>query len=126
MEPCVLGIDNGGTVIKAALFSARGKELAVASRKTAVLTPRPGYTERDMEGLWEQNRACIKEVIAASGINPASIAGVVVCGHGKGVYLWGKNGKPAYNGIISTDNRAWQYPEKWKQDGTFEKLYPRL
>ncbi|MDR1287751.1 MAG: carbohydrate kinase [Treponema sp.] len=126
MEPCVLGIDNGGTVIKAALFSAEGKELAVSSRQTAVLTPRPGYTERDMEGLWEQNCACIREAIAGSGIDPKSIAGVGVCGHGKGLYLWGKNGKPAYNGIISTDNRAWQYPEKWKKDGTFEKLYPRL
>ncbi|MDR1419339.1 MAG: carbohydrate kinase [Treponema sp.] len=126
MEPCVLGIDNGGTVIKAALFSAQGRELAVSSRQTGVLTPRPGYTERDMEGLWEQNCACIREVIAGSGVDPAGIAGVGVCGHGKGLYLWGKNGKPAYNGIISTDNRAWQYPEKWKKDGTFERLYPRL
>jgi L-xylulokinase len=79
-----------------------------------------------MEELWEQNCACIRQVIADSGIDPAAIAGVGVCGHGKGLYAWGKNGKPAYNGIISTDNRAWQYPEKWKREGTFDALYPRL
>jgi L-xylulokinase len=49
-----------------------------------------------------------------------------VCGHGKGLYPWGKDGKPTYNGIISTDNRAWQYPEKWKREGTFNAVYPRL
>jgi L-xylulokinase len=126
MQKYVLGIDNGGTVIKAALFTLDGRELAAASRQTAVLTPRPGYTERDMEDLWAQNCACIRQVLAGSGADPGAVAGVAVCGHGKGLYPWGKDGKPAYNGIISTDNRAWQYPEKWKQDGTFGALYPRL
>jgi L-xylulokinase len=126
LEKFLLGIDNGGTVIKAALFTLAGKELAVASRQTALITPHPGWTERDMEELWQQNCACIRQVITGSGVNPAAIAGTAVCGHGKGLYLWGKNGKPAYNGIISTDNRAWHYPEKWKKNGTFDTLYPRL
>ena len=126
MKNYVLGIDNGGTVIKAALFDTEGKEIAVASRQTSLITPKPGYTERCMEELWEQNCACIRQVIAESGIAPEAIAGVGVCGHGKGLYPWGINGKPAHNGIISTDNRAWQYPEKWKKEGTFGALYPRL
>ncbi|MDR0759954.1 MAG: carbohydrate kinase [Treponema sp.] len=125
-EKFVLGIDNGGTIIKAALFSLNGREIAVASRQTAVITPRPGYTERDMVNLWEQNCACVRQVIADSGVSPSAIAGVAVCGHGKGLYPWGKDGKPAYNGIISTDNRAWQYPEKWKREGAFDAVYPRL
>ncbi|MDR1351836.1 MAG: carbohydrate kinase [Treponema sp.] len=125
-ERFVLGVDNGGTVIKAALFSLDGKEIATASRQTAVITPRSGYTERDMDNLWEQNCACIRQVIAGSGVSPASIAGLAVCGHGKGLYPWGRDGKPAYNGIISTDNRAWQYPEKWKREGSFDAVYPRL
>jgi L-xylulokinase len=126
MEQYVLGIDNGGTIIKAALFTLTGKELAVSSKQTTLQTPRPGYMERDMEELWQQNCTCIRQIIADTGISPSSIVGVAVCGHGKGLYLWGKNGKPAYNGIISTDSRAWQYPERWKQNGTFEELYPRL
>ncbi|MDR2617860.1 MAG: carbohydrate kinase [Treponema sp.] len=126
MEQYVLGIDNGGTVIKAALFSLDGKETASASCQTKLLTPKPGYTERDMDELWEQNCACIRQVLSVSGIKGEAVAGVGVCGHGKGLYPWGKNGRPVKNGIISTDNRAWQYPEKWKADGTFDALYPRL
>jgi L-xylulokinase len=126
MEKCLLGIDNGGTLIKAALFTMKGKEIATASRQTVLITPQPGYTERDIEELWEQNCACIRQVISDSGIEPGSIAGIGVCGHGKGLYAWGKNGKPACNGIISTDNRAWQYPEKWKKEGILKELYPRL
>ena len=126
MDNYIIGIDNGGTVIKAAIFNLEGKEIAVASRQTNLLTPKPGYTERDMGELWEQNCACIRQVIADSGIAPEAIAGVGVCGHGKGLYAWGKDGKPAYNGIISTDNRAWQYPEKWKKEGTLDALYPRF
>jgi len=126
MGKYVLGMDNGGTVIKAALFNLDGKEIATASRQTTVLNPRPGYTERNMDELWEQNCACIRQVLSDSKTDPGEIAAVGVCGHGKGLYPWGKNGKPAYNGIISTDNRAWQYPEKWKKEGTFGALYPRL
>ncbi|MCL2833495.1 MAG: carbohydrate kinase [Treponema sp.] len=126
MKKFVLGIDNGGTIIKAAIFNLDGKEIAVASRQTAVINPRPGYTERDMDELWRQNCSCIKEVLYASGIDPNEVAGVGICGHGKGLYAWGKNGKPAYNGIISTDNRAWQYPQKWKDSGVFDSLYPKL
>ena len=29
------------------------------------------------------------------------------------------------NGIISTDNRAWSYPVKWKKNGTEEKVFER-
>ncbi|MDR2630353.1 MAG: carbohydrate kinase [Spirochaetaceae bacterium] len=122
----LLGLDNGGTLIKAALFTLTGKEVAVASRSTEIITLHPGWTERDMETLWEQNAACVEEVISRSGIKADTIVGVAVCGHGKGLYAWGKDGKPAYNGIISTDNRAWKFPERWKAEGKHALFYDRL
>jgi L-xylulokinase len=72
METCVLGLDNGGTVIKAALFSLSGKEIKTALRQTRVLSPRPGYTERNMEELWEQNCACIRKAVTGSGTDPGA------------------------------------------------------
>lgn len=125
MKKYAIGLDNGGTVIKAALFDIQGHEIKVASRKTPVFAPKPGYTERDMEQLWDANCACVAEVIEKSGVNPEDVIGIAVCGHGKGLYAWG-DGKPVRNGIVSTDNRAWRYPLQWKEDGTFEKLYPQL
>ena len=125
MNRYAIGLDNGGTVTKAALFDMNGKELATASRQTPILTPKPGYTERDMEFLWQCNCQCVKEVIEKTGVDPGEIIGIAVCGHGKGLYPWGKDGKPAWNGIVSTDGRAWEYPKKWKADGTHEKIYPQ-
>lgn len=121
----LMGIDNGGTFSKAAIFDENGNQISVASVPTVTITPKPGYTERDMEELWQVNAQAVREAIEKSGIDPADIAGVSFSGHGKGLYLVGKDGKPSYNGIISTDARAWAYVKKWKEDGTAKKVYEK-
>ncbi|GHV32245.1 carbohydrate kinase [Spirochaetia bacterium] len=126
MAKYVLGFDNGGTMIKAAVFDLHGKEIITRGIHTPVQSPAPGFTERDSEELWQHNCACAKQALTAASIDPADIIGVSVCGHGKGLYTWGKNGKPAYKGIVSTDGRAWAYPEKWYKEGIVQKYYPRL
>lgn len=126
MARYAIGLDNGGTVIKAAIFDEQGNEIAVASAQTPVFTPKSGYTERDMEDLWLNNCHCVKAAMKKAGITPKEVVGIAVCGHGKGLYPWGKDGRPAYQGIVSTDSRAWQYPEKWKESGVWQKLYPKL
>ena len=85
----VLGLDNGGTMTKAALFEETGREVAVASRETPLSTPHTGWNERDMEELWQANAACIREILTTSGVASEQIAGVGCTGHGKGLYLWG-------------------------------------
>lgn len=121
----LMGIDNGGTFSKAALFDENGCQISVASVPTVTLTPKPGYTERDMEKLWQVNARAVRQAIEKSGVNPADITGVSYSGHGKGLYLVGKDGRPAYNGIVSTDARAWAYVKKWKEDGTAKKVYEK-
>lgn len=79
-----------------------------------------------METLWQANCSCIRLVLERSGVSAGDILGLAVCGHGKGLYLWGKDGRPAYPGIGSTDNRAWRVVEQWYGDGTFERAYPQL
>ena len=118
-----LGLDNGGTTTKAALFDREGKEIGVASTETKMLTPYPDFTERDMEEMWEANCKVIRDVLDKTGVSPSDVKGVAVCGHGKGLYLWGKDDKPARDGIISTDNRATEYLKKWRADGTEEKAF---
>lgn len=119
-----LGLDNGGTATKAALYSQRGEEIAVAAQETKALLPKPGFVERDMEEMWSANCQVIHSVLDQSGIAPSAIRAVAVCGHGKGLYLWGKGGSPVRPGIISTDNRAYSYPVRWRKEGIEEKLFP--
>ena len=64
MPKCLLGIDNGGTVSKAALFDLEGRELAVGSRKTESISPEPGFDERDMVKMWGATADAVKEVLA--------------------------------------------------------------
>ena len=126
MGKYVIGLDNGGTSTKAAIFDLNGKEIATAGRQTKVITPKSGYTERDMEELWLANCDCVKRAIEKAGIDGKDVLGIAVCGHGKGLYPWGKDDKPAYNGIISTDSRAWKYPQKWYESGIHKELHDRL
>lgn len=126
MDKYLLGIDNGGTFSKAAIFDINGNQIALASKQTDVITPMPGYTERNMKKLWEANLDCIKEVILKSKIDPRKIEGVSLSGHGKGLYMIGDENDPIiYNGIISTDCRAWEYVKKWNEDGTTNKVFQK-
>lgn len=119
-----IGLDNGGTTTKAGLFDQYGREICVSSTDTNVIIPYPGYTERDMEEMWQANIKVIRDILQKSGIDPIHIKGLAVCGHGKGLYLWGKDGKPAYNGIISTDTRATEIVKKWQMEKIEEKTFP--
>ncbi len=118
-----LGIDNGGTNTKAALFDVEGNLVGVASKTTGAINPAPGVVEREMEEMWRDNCAVIGELLGKTGVKPGDIAGIACCGHGKGLYLWGKDGRPVRNGILSSDNRAWEYPRRWQEDGTEKKAF---
>ena len=125
MTTYFMGIDNGCTMCKAVIFDADGKEIASAASKLNIVTPQAGFTEQDMDELWNINCKLIKEAIVKAGIKEEEIKGIACTGHGKGLYLWGKDGKPCYNGIVSTDVRAWMYPEKWDKDGTADKVFKK-
>ncbi len=120
-----LGIDNGGTFVKAGLVDENGTLAAVAREPIENQTPKPGFTERDMDALWEQNAKVVKAALKTGGIRPEDIAGVSFSGHGKGLYLVGEDGRPSYPGILSTDTRAWSYVKQWKEDGTAKKVYEK-
>ena len=118
-----LGIDNGGTTTKAALYTQFGDEVGVASISTKALIPKPNFVERDMVEMWQDNCRVIRKLLEDTSVDPADIACIACCGHGKGLYLWGKDGKPAYHGILSADNRAVNYANKWLTDGTLQRIY---
>lgn len=44
----LMGIDNGGTFSKAALFDEDGKQISVASVPTVTITPKPVI----QKGIW--------------------------------------------------------------------------
>jgi L-xylulokinase len=120
----LMGIDNGGTVTKAALYDPNGTEVAVSSLKTEMHFPRPGHAEKNVDDLWSANVRVISDVMKKAGAAPEEVAALAVTGHGNGMYLVDDEGKPACNGINSADSRAAEYVARWYADGTFEKVLP--
>ena len=125
MSTFFLGIDCGSTMVKAALFNRNGKEIAVRSAKNKLLHPNSGWTETDMEAVWQNAVDVIREVVRSSGVDPKQIACIACCGHGNGLYLVDENGKPTRNGISSSDGRARKYIEDWNRDNLLETLRPK-
>jgi L-xylulokinase len=124
MGQYLLGIDNGSTVSKAALFDLNGKEIAIASCKSETEYPHPGWTERDMENLWYTTTCAIREVLDKSGIRPEEVAGIGCTGHGNGVYLLDKQGQPLRRGIQSMDTRAADVLAEWGERDVRGSAFP--
>lgn len=120
----LMGIDMGGTMVKAAVFDLEGNELATWGEKLTTLQPRPGQTERDMDEAKEKIFRCVRQSIGKAGVSGEDILGIGVTGQGNGAYLFDGEGNPVRNGVMSSDVRAKEYIRKWRRDGTCEKIYP--
>lgn len=123
MGKYVIGVDNGGTFIKAALFDKNGTQIAIEKEPGVAAVARNGYVELDQERLWEVNCECVSRLIKTSGTDPAEIECIGIAGQGKGLYLVGDDGASIRTAITSADGRSWEYVERWKKDGTADKIF---
>ena len=117
MGQYLLGIDNGSTMVKATVFGTDGREVSGAARKVKLLSPQPGWSEADMEELWQLTAEAVREAVSRAGIDPAGIACVACTGHGNGLYLVDPTGRPVRPAIRGTDTRARKYIDRWQADG---------
>ncbi len=113
----ILGIDTGGTLVKAAVFALDGTEVANARHPNRVSFPEPGHTEVDAEEMWSSACRAIRAALDASGTAPGDILGVSTTGHGNGLYAVDATGSPVMPGIVSTDSRAAATGADWRAAG---------
>lgn len=122
--PYLLGIDNGTTVIKAALFDLEGSEVAVGrGHEVEISRPEADHAEESMEEIWRATVEAIRACLDESGINAEAIAGVSLSGHGGGVYLLDDGGRPVHEAIIWLDGRAAPSIERWTAEGKMADIY---
>ncbi|HBT5654171.1 TPA: carbohydrate kinase [Klebsiella pneumoniae] len=119
-----LGIDCGGTYLKAGLYDAQGREHGINRQSLQTLSPLPGYAERDMDQLWQQCAATIAGLLQRTSIHGEQIKGVGISAQGKGLFLLDKQDRPLGHAMLSSDRRALAIVQRWQQDGIPEKLYP--
>ena len=120
-----LGIDSGGTFIKACLFDSHGQEVAIFRKNADVVSAKEGWVERNLQNLWLEMCSVINGVIKTSGVDANLIQGVSISAQGKGLYLLDKNGDDLRNEILSSDSRSLQIVKAWQASGVPEEIYPK-
>ena len=105
MRECILGIDAGGTSIKATLFTVGGQEIATESMLVASRKVAPGRAERDLKDIDKALVILIQGLLQKSQMNPHDIQVIAATGHGNGLYCLDRSGAGML-AIQSTDSRA--------------------
>ena len=124
MAQYLIGIDNGGSDIKCAVFDLKGNEVAIARTQVPMDLPHPGWTERDGEAVWQANVTVIRKALEKAGITGADVAAVGLTGYGCGIVFADDTGKTVYPVVVSTDDRASEYPKKFRREGIDRALFP--
>ncbi|HZN20301.1 MAG TPA: FGGY-family carbohydrate kinase [Micromonosporaceae bacterium] len=118
----VLGVDTGLTVTKAVVFDARGQAAGQGSTRSDHYSPRARWVEKDPEAEWEAAVSAIATAVARSGVAPTRIAAVGVTGHGDGLYLLDRAGRPARPAIPSLDTRPDAIVAQWQASGVADRV----
>ena len=119
-----LGIDCGGTFVKAAVVDENGNVAGIARENVSVISEQAGYAERDMPQLWQSCAKVIRQAITQSQIPTSQIKGVGISAQGKGAFLLDKQHQPLGRAILSSDQRSLDIVKAWQQAGIPAKLYP--
>lgn len=72
-----LGIDCGGTFIKAGLYDRDGNECRIVRQNLAIISPQPGWAERDMTVLWQAMSSVIRQLLASHPVPPVTFRALV-------------------------------------------------
>ncbi len=123
MKKYLLGLDNGGTYIKAAVFDSNGNQISHAKKHNHEIILRSRWSEYDLEELWQTNCECMREAIRLADIPEDEIAAIGIASQGCGFYAVDESGKVFRNAITSRDGRAIEQSLLWESNGTEEKAY---
>src|SRR5215210_42928 len=103
-EPLILGVDEGTTGVKAALFDERLRPVREARRDKVNRHPRPGWVEQDAEEVLHAVADAVAELLEGAD------GEIVACGldhQGESVLAWdAETGKPLSPIVVWQDKRS--------------------
>ena len=102
----VLGIDIGTSCAKCLLMTRDGRVMARKSQEYPLLVPQPGWAEQDPAWWVQAAFACIREMLAGSGIDPGRIEGISFSGQMHGLVPLDREGNVIRRSILWCDQRT--------------------
>ncbi len=101
-----IGIDSSTTATKALLMADDGTVAGVAANEYSFETPRPLWSEQDPALWWEATTASIRQLLATTGVDAASVSGIGLTGQMHGLVLLDKEGEVLRPSLLWNDQRT--------------------
>ena len=102
----ILGLDTSTTASKALLVDARGNVVGSASTPHDHSIPQPRWSEQNPLDWWRAIQESIRQVLRASGIDPASVKSIGLTGQMHGLVLLGDDGRALRPAMLWNDGRS--------------------
>ncbi|MBN1450035.1 MAG: xylulokinase [Anaerolineales bacterium] len=103
---CFIGIDTSTTATKALLIDENGQVLGVASNEYPYETPQPLWSEQDPALWWHGTTQSIRQVLAKTGVDAATVKGIGLTGQMHGLVLLDEKGDVLRPAILWNDQRT--------------------
>lgn len=116
----VLCVDAGTSMVKAVIFDEEGRELKVARQAVPTQHRAPGFSEQDMNGVWDAVVYTIRSVV--HGVREP-VRMLAFTGQGDGCWLVGADGEPTGPAILWNDGRSAGIVDRWEADGVLDRAF---
>jgi glycerol kinase len=99
--PFILAIDQSTSATKAVWFDADGRCLDRAVREHRQIHPRPGWVEHDLDEIWRNTLAVVRELVGRHTDQLEHLAGVSVTNQRETIAVFERiSGRPLANAIV--------------------------
>jgi glycerol kinase len=99
--PFILAIDQSTSATKAVWFDAHGRCLDRAVRGHRQIHPRPGWVEHDLDEIWRNTLAVVRELVGRHTDQLDHLAGVSVTNQRETIAVFDRaSGRPMANAIV--------------------------
>jgi autoinducer-2 kinase len=120
----LLALDAGTGSCRAVLFTVDGSQVGIAQREWAhaELPGVPGSQVFDTENNWTLIAACVRQVLAQSGVDPSAVRALSTTSMREGMVLYDKSGREIW-ACPNVDSRAGVEATELVEQGLAETIY---
>ncbi|MGK4144665.1 glycerol kinase GlpK [Weissella paramesenteroides] len=125
-EQYILALDQGTTSTRAMLFDKDGQVVATAQKELPQIFKNPGWVEHDANGIWEDARQVMAEVVIKANIPPYKIAGIGLTNQRETTVIWDRlTGEPIAPAVVWQSKQSVQIAERLKSEGLTDYIYQK-